>query len=155
MPEQQGRPVFGELDRAACEALLARGHTGRLAYSFHDRVDIEPIGYVYADGTLYGRTSPGAKLTTIEHHRWVAFEVDEVRSQFDWDSVVVRGTLYVVTNESGSAPARATWARTLAALRTLIPATLEADDPTPHRTVLFRIHVDAMTGRSARPAADA
>ena len=76
--KHQGTPVFRALERRECEAVLARNRVGRLAFSFHDRVDIEPIHYVYADGVLYGRTAPGSKLTTIEHHRWVAFEVDDV-----------------------------------------------------------------------------
>lgn len=71
-------PTFRPLDRPEMEALLARNHVGRLAFSFHDRVDIEPIHYVYADGVLYARTSPGHKLTTLAHHRWVALEADEV-----------------------------------------------------------------------------
>src|SRR5438105_5401 len=81
-------PIFGVLDRAGCEALLARQRVGRLAFAFHDRVDIEPIHYAYEDGWLYGRTSHGSKLATVLHNPWVAFEVDEVRSHFDWESVV-------------------------------------------------------------------
>jgi nitroimidazol reductase NimA-like FMN-containing flavoprotein (pyridoxamine 5'-phosphate oxidase superfamily) len=141
-------PSFRSLTRAECDALLARNHVGRLAYSFHDDVNIEPIHYVYADGVLYARTSVGHKLRTLEHHRWVAFEVDEVEGLFDWRSVVVRGSVYVV--EPGeTAVGRATYARTVARLRELVPALFSDDDPTPHRTVLFRIHVDRMTGRAA------
>ena len=62
-------------------ALLGAHHVGRIAFTFHDRVDIEPISYVYADGSIYGRTSPGTKLATVRHHPWVAFEVDEVEGR--------------------------------------------------------------------------
>src|SRR6478609_4040285 len=93
------RPTFSDLRRDEAIALLARHHVGRLAFTFHDRVDIEPISYVYADGWLYVRTSPGTKLTTVKHHPWVAFEVDDVVSRFDWRSVVVRGTIYFLDPE--------------------------------------------------------
>lgn len=144
-------PTFRSLDPPEMEALLARHHVGRLAYSFHDDVEIEPIHYVYADGVLYARTAPGHKLHTLEHHRWVAFEVDEVDGLFDWRSVVVHGAVYRV--EPGETPSdRATYDRTLARLRELVPALFRADDPAPERTVLFRIHVDRMTGRAATSA---
>src|ERR1700680_2898471 len=94
------KPMIKELRRDEMEALLARNNIGRLAYAFADRVDIEPIHYVYADGWIYGRTSRGAKLETIQHNRWVAFEVDEVRGLFDWRSVVVRGCVYFLSADS-------------------------------------------------------
>jgi hypothetical protein len=33
-----------------------------------------------------------------------------------------------------------------------VPDLFGPDDPAPHRTVLFRIHVDRMTGRAASSA---
>jgi nitroimidazol reductase NimA-like FMN-containing flavoprotein (pyridoxamine 5'-phosphate oxidase superfamily) len=144
-------PTFRSLDQAEMEALLARNHVGRLAYSFHDRVDVEPIHYVYADGVLYARTSPGHKLETLAHNRWVALETDEVEGLFDWRSVVVHGAVYLV--EPGELPAdRERYERTIARLRELVPELFRADDPAPDRRVLFRIHVDRMTGRAASSA---
>ena len=64
------------MTRSRCSS---RAHVGRLAFTFHDRVDIEPISHVYSEGWVYARTSPGTKLTTVKHHPWVAFEVDEVQ----------------------------------------------------------------------------
>jgi hypothetical protein len=87
-------PHFRALTRTECEELLGRNNVGRIAFSFHDRVDIEPLHYVYADGWIYGRTSAGTKIATLEHHRWVAFEVDEHQGLFDWRSVVVKGAFY-------------------------------------------------------------
>jgi hypothetical protein len=40
-------------------------------------------------------------------------------------------------------------------LRRLAPDTGGLYDPVPHRTIVFRIHVDEMTGRSARPPSPA
>lgn len=143
------KPTFGELGEEEMHAILARNQVGRIAYTFHDAVNIEPIHYVWADGVIYGRTAPGAKLRTIEHHRWVAFEVDEFEGLYDWRSVVVRGSVYV-TQEGGSDTQRATHARALARLRTVVPELLTPDDPAPFRTVLFWIQPDRLTGRTAR-----
>jgi nitroimidazol reductase NimA-like FMN-containing flavoprotein (pyridoxamine 5'-phosphate oxidase superfamily) len=35
-------------------------------------------------------------LRALDGHPWAAFEIDEIRSPFDWESVVVKGTVYVV-----------------------------------------------------------
>src|SRR4051794_12288615 len=66
-------PAFRDLTKEECESVLACNHVGRMAYSFHDAVDIRPIHYVFDDTWLFGRTSPGDKLVTLQHHQWIAF----------------------------------------------------------------------------------
>jgi nitroimidazol reductase NimA-like FMN-containing flavoprotein (pyridoxamine 5'-phosphate oxidase superfamily) len=139
-------PRISKLGVAACKAILARNHVGRLAYVFHDAVDIVPLHYVYEDEWLYGRTSPGHKLRMLHHHRWVAFEVDEVDDWFEWRSVVVRGGLYQLDEGLALPDVRE---HALEVLRRVMPTALTEDDPVPSRTMLFRIHVDSMTGRRA------
>ena len=145
------RPVFTELSREECEELLARNEVGRLAYSFRDRVGIEPIHYVYAEGWVYGRTAPGAKLETVLHNPWVAFEVDEVHGTFDWRSVVVTGRLYILDPAEGDRDAEI-HAKAVELLRGVVYDALSPGDPTPARSVVFRIDADGVTGRMARPS---
>lgn len=140
-------PGLTGLSRDESIALLERNHIGRLAFTFRDRVDIEPISYVYADGWLYARTSPGTKLNTVEHNPWVAFEVDEIKDRFDWRSVVVRGTIYFL--EDGPA-GREAYENALAILRTAEAEALTPSDTAPFRQTLFRIHTDDISGRQAR-----
>ncbi len=132
------------------EAMLKSHTYGRLAFTFRDRVDIEPIHYVYRDGWLYCRTSPGTKLTLLTHHPWVAFEIDEVAGPAEWRSVVVKGTVYFV-EPNGDSLLDETWNRAVEMLRTLVPSALREGDPTPWRTVVFRVHIDEMHGRAAGP----
>lgn len=146
--ENEG-PHIRELTRDEMEALLARNNVGRIAYAFHDRVDIEPINYVYSAGWVYCRTSPGVKFDIMERHRWVAFEVDEVRGLFDWQSVVVRGATYVLKPDSPE-DERNAFTPGLTLLRQLLPGTLEGSDPVPFRHIVFRIHLDELTGREAK-----
>jgi len=141
-------PIFRDLDFSEIEAMLTSHTYGRLAFTFRDRVDIEPIHYVYGDGWLYCRTSPGTKLTQLTHHPWVAFEIDDVRSLFEWRSVVVKGTVYFVEPDGGTAQDEA-WQHAVAELRKLVPEALRENDPTPGRTVVFRVHIDEMHGRAA------
>ena len=141
-------PEFRELSTDECETVLARNHVCRIAYSFHDRVDIEPVHYVYDDGWLYGRTEPGAKLATIAHHRWVSIEVDEIDGLFEWRSVVARGAFYLL-DPDGHTESRELYARALALLRKLVPSAMRDGDPAPFRRVVFRIALDEMRGRAA------
>ncbi|HEY2377223.1 MAG TPA: pyridoxamine 5'-phosphate oxidase family protein [Gemmatimonadaceae bacterium] len=141
-------PSFRVLSRQECEALLHRNKVGRIAFTFHDRVDIEPVHYIHSDGWLHGRTSPGTKVATLLHHPWVAFEVDEVEGLFDWRSVIVHGAVHI-PDVDGSPSDRAAYSSTLALIRELVPEALIQGDPTPARQVLFRIHVDEVTGRAS------
>jgi nitroimidazol reductase NimA-like FMN-containing flavoprotein (pyridoxamine 5'-phosphate oxidase superfamily) len=140
------KPTFRAMTQRESLALLRRQHVGRIAFTFKDRVDIEPIGYVLSGGWLYGRTSRGQKLIQLKHNPWVAFEVDEIDGPFDWRSVVVHGTVYFLNPEGEEHP---DFGRAVRLFKKLDPRTLAASDPAPDRTIFFRIHVDRLSGRVA------
>lgn len=139
------------LSQAQCRALLARHHVGRIAFTFHDAVDIEPIHYVYAGRQIVFRTAVGAKFDVLRHHPWVAFEVDEADGMFDWRSVVVHGTVYRLEPDLSKAEG-AGFERAIRQLRTLLPETLRETDPVAFRTIVMRLYIDRMTGRASRTA---
>lgn len=142
------RPVFRALDPDECAVMMSGHHVGRIAYTFHDRVNIEPIHYVLDEDWIFGRTAEGAKLLTLCHHPWVAFEVDEVEGPFDWRSVVARGT-FCPLRPIGTPGERATYARALDAIKRITPTAFTPDDPVPERNVIFGIAVHELTGRAA------
>lgn len=142
-------PRFRELTRSEIDALLARNNVGRMAYARGSHIDIEPLHYVYANGWLYGRTSPGRKLDVAARDWWpVAFEVDEVDDLFRWRSAVVHGGFYTL-DPRGAAWEREEAEKAIALLRTLLPQTFTEGDPVPGRTVLFRIAVQEVSGKTA------
>lgn len=133
-----------------CQALLARHHVGRLAYAYKQRVDIEPLHFV-ADGEwLYLRTAHGTKISMLEHQPWVALEVDEIRDLFDWESVVVHGSVQVLNPLDGR-EADARWQHAVTTFRRLVPTAFAAGDPTPQRDVMLRVHMSHVEGRAASP----
>jgi nitroimidazol reductase NimA-like FMN-containing flavoprotein (pyridoxamine 5'-phosphate oxidase superfamily) len=141
-------PVFRDLTSAERTEVLANNSVGRLAFSFHDRVDVEPLHYVVDDGWIYFRTQPGSKLTTLAHHPWAALEVDEIQSAFNWRSVVAHGPVRVLDGE-GSTAERERYQKALAALTSRSPAMFTDDDPAPFRSVIVGMHVAELTGRAA------
>jgi nitroimidazol reductase NimA-like FMN-containing flavoprotein (pyridoxamine 5'-phosphate oxidase superfamily) len=141
-------PVFRELSGKEMQTLVSRNHVGRVAFSFHDAVDIRPIHYSATRGWLFGRTSPGDKLVTLRHNQWVAFEVDEIAGPFDWQSVGIRGTFYRLKPE-GSEIDINLYKRGLRYVKKLAPKALTRGDPVPFRTEIFGIAIDTMTGRAS------
>ena len=145
-------PRFRDLTRAEIDALLARNNVGRMAFVRGNHIDIEPIHYVYANGWLYGRTSPGRKVDFTAREWWpIAFEVDEIDDLFHWRSAVVHGGFYTLDPE-GAAWEREEARKAVELLRTLIPETFTDRDPVPFRNILFRIAVQEVSGRSAEPS---
>ena len=144
------RAAIRHLTKAEIEAFLRRHHVGRMAFLNGRRVDIEPVSYVYSDGALYGRAAQGSRMSALAGQPWVAFEVDEIRGPFDWESVVIKGTVYIV-EPSEMSPMREAHEAALRILRSAMPGAFTAGDPAPERTIILRLHIDEMEGRSMRP----
>jgi uncharacterized protein len=141
-------PRIRPLTSRQMAAVLARNYVGRMAFVLHGHIELHPVHYVYSNGALYGRTSFGAKYVAWMHEPYVAFEVDEISGPFDWSSVVVKGTVYVL-GARGAPAMRADYRKAVAAIRAVLPAAFTARDPTPYRGVVFRLQPHEMTGRSA------
>jgi nitroimidazol reductase NimA-like FMN-containing flavoprotein (pyridoxamine 5'-phosphate oxidase superfamily) len=140
--------TFRDLTPDEAVALLRAHHVGRIAYAWREHVDVEPTHYVYEDGAIYVRTSNGAKLLTLRHSPWLAFEVDEAGGLYEWRSVVAHGTAYPLRAD-GPPHEQEAFAHGLALLRRLEPAALTPDDPVPWRNVVLRIQIDSLRGRAA------
>jgi nitroimidazol reductase NimA-like FMN-containing flavoprotein (pyridoxamine 5'-phosphate oxidase superfamily) len=145
LPMDQNATRIRELDESDISSILARNSIGRLAFLRGDEIDVIPIQYVYREGSIYGRTSPDGKLTSMDPNGTVvAFEVDEIGSSRQWRTVLAHGTLRVVARDSGEEE----WLRALGMIRRLQGAAFRQDDPSPNRTALFRIAVTKTTGRA-------
>ena len=144
-----GEVTFRELSRDEIEAMLLRNRVGRLAFSLHDRVDVQPIHYIYERGWLYGRTSEGDKIIALKHNQWVAFEVDEVTDLFDWRSIVIHGSFWIM-HPRGSPRAEELWTKAAELVSKIVPGALTESDPVPFRQTLFRIAVSDVRGREAK-----
>lgn len=150
MAHEPAQPISSLSDDDA-RALILRNHIGRLAYTLHDRVDIEPISYVADADSIFLRTSEGQKVSILRHHPWVAFEVDEIHGPHDWQSVVVHGHIRHIEPER-SAVDREFAEQALAVLRRLDPHAASVYDAFPHRNQLWVLHMDQLSGR--RSSAD-
>jgi nitroimidazol reductase NimA-like FMN-containing flavoprotein (pyridoxamine 5'-phosphate oxidase superfamily) len=142
-------PKFLTLTRRHAERVLARNHVGRLAFIKNAVADIEPIGYVANTDWIFMRSAYGSKLEALAHTPYVAFEVDEIDGPFDWRSVVVHGTIYLLPADGAPVEQRE-YKRALALIRRVMPDALTTRDPAPDRQVIYGLHIDQMEGRAAR-----
>ena len=62
-------PRFRHLTLEESHALLASNSVGRIAFSLHDRVDMQPINYISDGDWIFGRTSEGTKLALASRSR--------------------------------------------------------------------------------------
>jgi nitroimidazol reductase NimA-like FMN-containing flavoprotein (pyridoxamine 5'-phosphate oxidase superfamily) len=141
--------TFRDLPRDEIDEMLLCNNVGRLAFSFHDRVDVQPINYVYERGWLYGRTSEGNKIASLTQNQWVAFEIDEVNGVFDWKSIVIHGSFWIL-HPRGSPRAEELWAKAAELVSRIVPGALTDYDPVGFRQSLFRIAVADVRGREAK-----
>jgi len=151
MMDQAAGPRFRDLTQDEIREILARNRVGRLAFSFRDHVEIQPLHYVFDREWLFGRTSDGEKLASLRHNWWVAFGVDEVEGPFDWRSVMVRGGFYRL-DTGGPPDTRVLYDRAMACIRRVMPDALTDEDPVPFRTVVFGVAVQHVSGRVATTA---
>ena len=76
--------------------------------------------------------------------------MDEVEGLFHWRSVVVHGGFHAIPRE-GPEWQEAVRTKGQQLLRTFLPETFTPGDPVPHRTVLFRVALQEVSGRKATP----
>ena len=138
-----------ELSREESLALLARHHVGHVGITFHDRLRLKLCNYVYSEGWIYARTELGADATIARHHPWAAFEVDEVSGLYDWRSVEVSGSIEFLSSDIKFGDWFA-FENAVRLMRAQVPQVLTADDPTPQRVQLVRVHLDSVFGRESQ-----
>ena len=138
---------FSTLDRAECDAILGRNSIGRIAFGLDDRITIAPVQFVHDDEWIYVRTAPDTDVSVLEHQQLV-FEVDEFESMLDWRTVVVRGSVQLVSDASDAADEE-DYGRAILMLQELLPQGLAEDDSVSIGSVV-RLRADEVTGRAAR-----
>jgi uncharacterized protein len=80
-----------EMSREEIARLLGRGWYGHLGCSRDGHPYVVPMSYVYDGDDIYFFTTEGTKTEFIAANHEVCFQVEEVESPDDWQSVMLTG----------------------------------------------------------------
>ncbi len=124
-------------------ALLSHCGMGRLGCVVDGEPYVVPINYVFDGGSIYSHSLPGRKIEVLRAHRRACLQVDRIKSDFDWRSVIAYGDFEEIHAPNDR---RSILGKLLARFPLLTPVesvTVSDAEPT---SIVFRIRVDRITG---------
>lgn len=80
-----------ELNQIECREILSRTSMARLGCSLNDQPYVVPVGIAYEENDIYVFSTLGQKIQWMRSNPKVCVQVDEIRSQSDWVSVIAYG----------------------------------------------------------------
>lgn len=147
--------VIREMTLEECHNALAQASIARLACGWEGQPYIVPVYLIYDGNYLYGFSTLGRKIEWMRANSHVCVEIDDVKSQNQWISVVVYGTYEELpdTPEHGAArlhayellKRRAMW------WEPAYVADAHRDDSKSLAPIFYRIQLDRVTGHRASP----
>jgi nitroimidazol reductase NimA-like FMN-containing flavoprotein (pyridoxamine 5'-phosphate oxidase superfamily) len=144
-----------ELTNEECIEMLTRLNFGRVGCSRDNQPYVVPFHFAQHDRQLYSVAAPGQKIEWMRANPLVCVEADEIINHDHWMSVVVRGR-YEELPDTPAWKAERELAYSLLQRRNMWwePACVRADLRVAVEQAIpiyYRIHIDQVTGRRARP----
>ena len=135
------------IDRLSAEesyGLLRGGRVAHLACVVDGEPYVVPVNYAFDGEAIYVHSLPGRKLSAMRADPRVCVQVEEVRGDFGWRSVIAFGRYEEIKRADERAKA-------LNLLLSLFPRLTPvesrmADDANAPSPVVFRIRIERVTG---------
>ena len=132
------------LDETEARSLIAAGKIGRLGCVDNGEPYVVPINYIFEDISIYSHSLPGRKIEALRAHPRACLQVDEIRDDFHWRSVIAYGNFEEIRVPSDR---RSALSKLLARFPLLTPVeSVMAQDAGAPDSIVFRIVVDRITG---------
>jgi nitroimidazol reductase NimA-like FMN-containing flavoprotein (pyridoxamine 5'-phosphate oxidase superfamily) len=94
-----------ELDNSEIEEFIARLDFGHLACCSDKQPYVVPIHYAFENGFVYIYTTQGKKTEILKTNPRICLQIEEIKDNRDWTSVIIYGEAQELTNESERAEA--------------------------------------------------
>ncbi len=144
-----------ELTKKECFEALTRLTIGRLACARDNQPYIVPIHFAYHQKHLYSFATHGQKIDWMRTNPLVCVEVDEIVNRSDWMSVIVQGHYEELLDiPEWKLERELTHGLLQRDERWWEPAydgTAHLDAADELAPIYYRIHIDQVTGRGAKP----
>ena len=139
--------MLGELTPTEVEDVLVNGVIGRIGCLSSGRPYVGPVCYAYADGSVYGHSVEGQKLSALRDNPLVCFEVEDVRDLSNWRSVIAWGRPEELSGAEAAEGMRLLVERVMPMLAPGAASAHPGPDG-PHRTAsVYRIRLQERAGR--------
>jgi uncharacterized protein len=147
--------LINEMTPEECRDELAQTRLARLACEVDGQPYCVPVYLVYDDSYLFGFSTMGYKIDCMRANPLVCVEIDDVKSQNEWMSVLVFGSYEELPDAPENKEARA-HAHALLQKRAMwwepaCVAVADWDYPKSLVPIFYRIRIDRLTGHRAAP----
>jgi nitroimidazol reductase NimA-like FMN-containing flavoprotein (pyridoxamine 5'-phosphate oxidase superfamily) len=133
---------IGKLGDAASLAILREGSLGRLGCIADGGPYVVPVNYLFDGQDVYIHSLPGRKVDALRANPRACLQVDEIKDEYHWRSVIAYGNYEEVSDEEAR---EEILARLFARLPNMTPVESRLAKGLKE-TVVFRIKVDEVTG---------
>ena len=144
--------LIQELTPTQCADVLEQRSVGRLGCSKDGQPYVVPIQFSFdrGRGCVYSFSTVGQKVEWMRQNPLVCLEVDDVQDKTHWQSVVIFGRYEEIQDSPEEADARHR-AEALFQQRPewWLPAAAKVGSRERHAVVVYRIHIDRISGRRA------
>lgn len=149
--------MLSELDKTQIQTLMTNQVVGRLACADKRRPCVVPVTYIYDGEYIYGQSNEGMKLDILRKNPNVCFEVENMSSLNDWQSVLAFGKFEELDSKKAEEARKILFGKVFSLMtsRTIHPyeheVTAKPDDSSRVKYVMYRIRIKKLSGRFESP----
>jgi uncharacterized protein len=126
--------------------ILSRQRLGRLGCCLNNEAYVVPVNYLFEDECIYIHSLSGRKINFLRANPRACLQVDDIRDDYNWRSVIATGWYEEVTEAGEREYKLATLFRHLPHLTPVESKIRSGAEP----VILFRIRIEHITGVGER-----
>lgn len=136
--------MISQLRPDESHALLREHKLGRLGCIAEGAPYVVPVHYLFDGDSVYLHSLPGRKITALRANPRACLQVDEIKDEFHWRSVLAFGSYEEITDHEERE-------RVLCELFARLPHFTPVESAMTHvtglpETIVFRLRIDTITG---------
>jgi len=143
-----------DLTKDECEKILASLNYAHLGCCDGDEPCVVPVTYVYHGGFFYDFTHEGKKIDILRKNGNMCMQVERVKSEFEWESVMCWGKFEEVKEEAAIQEIKLLLAeqhgKALLSNQEAPFSPMLLPDPDDKAVVIYRMQPYRITGRAER-----